>query len=292
VLTIDHAQPLSRMYFDDDWGRAQAGTDGMAFRWATSSGSILYAPLTPSDYQMCGFYAGAREGQRLSLDANGVPFGDLALTTSWTQHCVTLPGLALRGGINSIAFRTGVFSVNNGAMLGDRLIGRTGVTAPADIAVTSAGYLAGKFASLTFSGRQVYETKRGFYLMAIDPQYSNAPTLQMFDTFRDESESARLADFIRGLPPGTIVAGAVCDDASSRLTLNAVDALRTLGASFDLRSRFRASYAFVGVKGAGAGTAIEASDPTFPANVSVGKDVTTPIVSFALGKVQFDQVAK
>ena len=291
-LTIDQSQALSRMYFGDDWGRAQSDGSGRGFRWSTYSGALIYAPLVPIDYQMCGLYAGAREGQKLSLSANNVPFGEIALTTAWTEHCVALPARDLHPGINSVVFDSDLFALDSATFPEDRDIGQTGVVAPKDIAVTSAGFLAGKFASLTFNGRETYATKRGFYLMAIDPRGLDSPSLQMFDTFRDDSESVRLADFVRRLPPGTIVAGAVSDDASVNLTQEAVEALETLGLSLDLRGHFRWSYAFIGVKGASAGAAVQASDPSFPANVHAGKDVTTPDIGFALGNVEFSPTAK
>jgi len=57
------------------------------------------------------------------------------------------------------------------------------------------------------------------------------------------------------------VAGAVRDEASGRLTEAAVRALGTLGVRGDLRGRFREAHAFVGVKGAAPGTALEGQGP-------------------------------
>jgi hypothetical protein len=51
------------------------------------------------------------------------------------------------------------------------------------------------------------------------------------------------------------------DEASGRLTAEAVLALRSLGVAGDLRGHFRESHAFVGVKGAPPGTALEALGP-------------------------------
>jgi hypothetical protein len=57
------------------------------------------------------------------------------------------------------------------------------------------------------------------------------------------------------------VAGAAKDEASGRLTEPAVRALGALGVAGDLRGRFRESHAFVGVKGATPGTALEGLGP-------------------------------
>ena len=63
------------------------------------------------------------------------------------------------------------------------------------------------------------------------------------------------------LPPGSIVAGTVRNEASGRLDRTAIRALGTLGVPGDLRGRFRDSHAFVGVKGAAPGTALEDDGP-------------------------------
>ena len=76
------------------------------------------------------------------------------------------------------------------------------------------------------------------------------------------------------LPPGTLVAGAVGDEGSGRLTAEAVEALRTLGAAGDLRGHFREAHVFIGVKGASVGSAFEALGP-HAIQVTVG-DPTAP----------------
>ena len=58
----------------------------------------------------------------------------------------------------------------------------------------------------------------------------------------------QLAQWVEALPPGSIVAGAVRDEASGRLDRTAIRALGTLGIRGDLRGRFRDSHAFVGVR--------------------------------------------
>lgn len=55
--------------------------------------------------------------------------------------------------------------------------------------------------------------------------------------------------------------GAVSDEVSARLGADGVAALRTLGVETDMRGRFRESHAFVGVKGAAPGAALEGAGP-------------------------------
>ena len=63
------------------------------------------------------------------------------------------------------------------------------------------------------------------------------------------------------LAAGTIVLGAVKDEASMSLRADAVEALATLGVRGDLRGHYRESHAFIGVKGAPPGSALEALGP-------------------------------
>jgi len=78
-----------------------------------------------------------------------------------------------------------------------------------------------------------------------------------------------MAAFIGTLPAGTIVAGAVKDDGASALSAAGYRALGELGCSLDIRGRFRASHAFIGVKGAPPGSALE-DGLSFQGRVAVG----------------------
>jgi hypothetical protein len=83
----------------------------------------------------------------------------------------------------------------------------------------------------------------------------------VFDTCGDPGAAARLAAWVSALPVGTIVLGAVSDEGSTQLGAAAVAALSTLGVETDMRGRFRESHAFVGVKGAAHGAALEGAGP-------------------------------
>ena len=54
----------------------------------------------------------------------------------------------------------------------------------------------------------------------------------------------------QAMAAGTVIAGAVRDEATTNLTGSAVEELRAIGVSTDLRNHFRSSHAFVGVVGA------------------------------------------
>jgi hypothetical protein len=140
---------------------------------------------------------------------------------------------------------------------GDRhAIGTTGIRSPVDLVVTSAGQPHGDLASVRGNAVEHARNSRGYNLVALDPA-GRLLDSAAFDTFFEPDAAGRLAHWIDGLPAGTIVAGAAKDEASGRLDRAALGALRTLGVVGDLRGRFRDSHAFVGVKGAPPGSALE-----------------------------------
>ncbi len=104
----------------------------------------------------------------------------------------------------------------------------------------------------------------------------------MFDTFASAAESARLAQFIDQIPSGKIVAVAVRDEASRFLSDAAVNALRSIGATEDLRDKFRWSHAVIGVKGVAPGSALESASATMPAQQVVGIGALEPNVAAAV----------
>ena len=148
-------------------------------------------------------------------------------------------------------------------------IGRTGKGLPRDLSVRSAGQPYGDLASIELDGVELARNRRGYNLIALDPE-GMPLAAAVFDTFFKPEAAHDLAAWIGGLAPGTIVAGAVKDEASGRLSADAIAALRDLGVSGDLRGRFRESHAFVGVKGALPGTAMEALGPS-AVTVTVGQ---------------------
>ncbi|MGB8646396.1 MAG: interleukin-like EMT inducer domain-containing protein [Anaerolineae bacterium] len=284
-FTIDPAAQVAQMYFGDDWGRPQS-IEGGAMRWATEAQSHLYVPLqSGTDYQMCGMYEGARDGQPVRVLADDTPVGEFRLTTAWSQQCVSIPSAAIHGGLATIVLESApvpLVQTNS-----NRIIGHTGVQSPVDLAVTSAGYLEGKFASIALNGQENYVTRRGYTLIALDPNSGQALDMQTFDTFKSEAESERMVEWIAKLSQGTIVAGAVCDEASQHLTQAAVEALGSLGTTLDLRQQFRSSHAFIGVKGALPGTAAEDWDTRFAVSVSAGKNVARPTITLAVRALHF-----
>ena len=166
-------------------------------------------------------------------------------------------------------------------------IGTTGAVSPGDLRVASAGQPYGESAAIAFNGAELAANRRGYNLVALTPD-GRVQATGVFDTFLDPKAASRLAAFVTGLPDGTLVAGAVRDEASHRLTEDAVIALRTLGVAGDLRGRFRESHAFIGVKGAAPGTAREELGARALALV-LGEP--PPILGFELQSFALERVA-
>ena len=68
-------------------------------------------------------------------------------------------------------------------------------------------------------------TERGYNLVALDSGSGQFLAAASFDTFGDSRAGAGLAAWVRGLPEGALVAGAVRDEASLLLSPEAVSAL-------------------------------------------------------------------
>ncbi len=166
-------------------------------------------------------------------------------------------------------------------------IGATGVVSPGDLRVASAGQPYGESATIAFNGVELAANRRGYNLVALAPD-GQVQATGVFDTFLDPKAASRLAAFVAGLPDGTLVAGAVRDEASHRLTEEAVAALRTLGVASDLRGHFRESHAFIGVKGAAPGSALEELGPR-TLTLTVGRP--PPILGFELRAFALERVA-
>ncbi len=165
-----------------------------------------------------------------------------------------------------------------------RVIGTTGVASPVAITVRSAGKDNGDFGHVFVNGVDFSANRRGYNLVAIRPDDGVILATAHFDTHDPfvTGPSAAMAAWIEALPAGVIVAGAVRDAAALNLGEDAVQALRRLGVVGDIRGHLRRAHAFVGVKGAAAGTAAEVTSDLWPATVAIGEGLTEPEPTLAL----------
>lgn len=150
-------------------------------------------------------------------------------------------------------------------------VGSTGVqlAAGAPVTVRSAGEEAGNFAQIYVGGKDVAANQRGYNLVAVSPAGAVLDSVA-FDTFAADAAATAMAQWLDRWPAGTVILGAVADEASMHLNAEAVRALQHVGVAGDLRGKFRSSHAFVGASGAAPGTAIEQMSLISPAAAYAG----------------------
>jgi hypothetical protein len=172
-------------------------------------------------------------------------------------------------------------------------VGATGTFLPPGHAIVavSAGEEVGDFAHMyltnrVFVGEDVALGERGYNLIAVNPE-GDLLERAAFDTLADPANATALAAWIRTWSDGTVIAGAVNDEASLNLNEEAVNALATLGVATDLRGNFRWSHAFVGVVGAARATAREEAALLQPALAVVGLPIDGPEIYGGIGRVHF-----
>lgn len=276
----------ARLYFDDRWGRVQYLDDSAGYRWATQSESAIWLPLAKRAQTVTFRLRGAHLNQKMILRVNGTVVAEIMLNETWENYLVPISALVLDEGLNEFVFSVDTVAIN-ATRQDNYSIGDTGIVSPVDISATGAGFEAGRFGEIFVAGRNVIENKRGYQLVAINPQSGAVERVGSFDTFADANESVRLAKFVNDLPNGEIVAGVAIDDVSKNLLPSAVDALHQLGVEADLRFEFRAGHAFISIKGAPMGSVLESVEGRLPANVSVGKNVASDHVAFALSWIEW-----
>jgi hypothetical protein len=92
-----------------------------------------------------------------------------------------------------------------------------------------------------------------------------------------------MAERIASLAPGTIVIAGVKTDGGGQLTADGVAALRSVGGQRDNQRTLWLAHALIGVKGAPAGSAVEASGPgRVTASVGRSRSLTFTLETFAL----------
>jgi len=139
--------------------------------------------------------------------------------------------------------------------------------------VDSAGFLVGNYAYLKVEGVDVFYglSGRGVNLAIVDPFTGAVLDNASFDTHGSYDASAELTSYINNLINGQIVLLAVRDAATRRFYEDAQLALQSLGASMGNVTTLghRASYALIGIVGAGVGTRSDFEAFNATAGVSV-----------------------
>ncbi|HIQ05994.1 MAG TPA: hypothetical protein EYH31_09980, partial [Anaerolineae bacterium] len=284
--TIALASDFGHLFLGEGWsepGRVENGRKGV---WAQRRKTRLLIPAAGKyglRLQLQGRAADSE--QQIVPVLNGHKLPPVSLPRAWEEIAFDLPARWVHSGVNDLQlwFQTTSPVVS---MRGLWTIGLTGVWSPVPLLVKSAGLSTGDFAHIYVAGVDVSPNRRGYNLVAVSPDDRRVIGAWNFDTHHDPDASQRMAAVLASLPEGVIVAAAVADEASLRLTREGIQALRTIGAQDSVEGRFRWAHAVLGVKGAPPGTALEEIAELRPALVSVGPAVTAPQVAAVFTQLQ------
>jgi len=280
--TVEPGDPMGRLSYAEGWGVAAHGVN-----WAQRKAVRLLVPLN-GEAQRMAFRAFTPEGGReLRIEVNGRKVQWIGMAAGWMEYEVDLPADLVQPGLNEVWLRFDRLTPASQVRLSPRAIGQTGVESPVNLAVYSAGQEVGNLGHIYVDGRDAAPNERGYNVVVLDPQSGEVVQAAAFDTHLDEGASRALAAFLGGVPEGHLVAVAAADEASRLLGQEAVDALRGIGATGDLRGRFRWGHAIVGVQGAAPGTALEVMDWMRPVTLVVGEGATEPDLAAALTTLTF-----
>jgi len=86
--------------------------------------------------------------------------------------------------------------------------------------VNSAGFKAGNYAKIKINGKNVLKGtgKRGMNVVGLDPQSHNIILKKAYDTYGDAYASDKMLNDLGKLPNGAVVAIAVKDEATKKLS--------------------------------------------------------------------------
>jgi hypothetical protein len=279
-----------RMALAEGWsppvpGNAATGPDATTAApvYAQRQEARLLLPL-PQETTRIQLHIGAlAPDQAVTLIVDGQPVGTQPLPDAPGWLTFDAPADANRPPLSDVRLR---FATIQPVSVLASTLSRAG---PAGLLVRSAGEETGDFGHIYVNGVEMSPNTRGYNLVALDPDTGQLLARAAFDTHADPAAGTALAAWVGGLPAGTLVAGAVRDEASIKLDDSAIAALRSLGVAADLRGRFRWGHAFIGAKGAEPGSAQESVDGVRPAQVSRGLPLSEPQVAAQLFEVKVER---
>ncbi len=286
---INLAEPIAKLYVAEGW--SALATDKVRYAIRQRAALLLNIPAAGGTLTVELF----PPATGAYVTVNGTSLGNLALPDQAGWLTLEIPSGVANAPVDRLEFDftglpTPVTALRKPADARGWPIGKTGTFLPATAALVarSAGNDVGDFAQLFVNGQNVALSagEPAYNLVALDAQ-GKASESVMFDTHAVDQASTNMAHWLTRWPAGTVIAGAVADEASDKLSEATVKALARLGVSGDLRGKQRWSHAFIGVVGAPAGSALEQMSLLQPATVFVGAPVDAAQVSAGVGRVRF-----
>ena len=279
---VQPGDDLGRLSYAEGWGIPAHDVN-----WAQRSASRLLVPLNGTEQEMTFQAYAPRGGQQLGMKINGQVLEPLVMSAGWMDYEVSIPASLVHKGLNEIWLHFETLYSASHVRLSPRSIGATGFESPLNLVVQSAGQEVGDFGHVYVNGQNVSLNQRGYNIAVLHPETGDVEQIAAFDTHLDEGASQALASFLTNIPSGRIVAVVAADDASRLLGQEAQAALQGIGATGDLRDRFRWGHAIIGIRGASPGTALETMDWMRPVALVVGEGATEPRLAAAFATIRF-----
>ncbi|MCX6049495.1 MAG: hypothetical protein NT075_30720 [Chloroflexi bacterium] len=286
---INLAEPFGKLYLAEGW--SAVATAGVRYAIRPHATLLLNLPETGGTLSVECFSPAT--GAHVSI--NGTSLGDWAIPAQPGWLRLTIPPALATAPVDRLEFDfvgtpLPVTELQKSPDARGWPVGKTGAFLPATTALVarSAGNDVGDFGQLFVNGQDVALSggEPAYNLVALDPQGKMIESM-MFDTHASDQASLDMAQWLTRWPTGTVIAGAVADEASEKLGETVINALAHLGVSGDLRGKQRWSQAFIGVVGAPPGSALEQMSLLQPATVFVGAPVDASEVSAGVGRVRF-----
>jgi hypothetical protein len=293
---LDLGSELGRLFLAEGWSlRGVQGEDHDEIRYATRTEADLLLRLPEAGGLLTFHLYGPATLQGLSLNQESLAWNVRDETSHVQVVEVQIPSGRSAGVVERLSFRFDGLIPAAETLAGAAEswpIADTGVSLPGHrpVMAVSAGKDGGDFAAIFVAGKDVAQNQLGYNLIALDQEGRLLESV-VFNTLASAQESVAMAEWLSRWPSGTIIAGAVSDEASYNLQQVAVDALRQVGVETDLRGRFRGSHAFIGAVGTPGGSALESFAPFGPATVVAGPALDAPAISGGIGHIHFQPYA-
>ena len=202
-----------RMVLAEGWSPPGLG----AAVYAQRDEARLLLPLGPQARQLQLDMWALAPKQSVTLIVDGRPVATQPLSTERSLLTFDLPSDPARPPLSDVRLRFAALAPAAQATTSAQAARPTGIPGLSSLVVRSAGQETGDFAHIFADGADLSPNRRGYNLVAWNPGDGRMLGADAFDTHGDPTASARLAAWVRALPPGAVVAGAARDEASMNL---------------------------------------------------------------------------
>jgi hypothetical protein len=277
---IDPTSPLAPLYFGEGWSSPMPGQPSAAQRQQVR----LFLPLTGATQRIVLRLRppnNAAPPQSLTLALKGWLSPPQALGQDWQEVTFDLPAGVAQPGLHELWLRFA--QVTPLASVGPQ----SSTPSSLEVTVLSAGNEVGNFGHIYVDGHDISPNQRGYNVAII--QADGILHTANFDTHFNPAVSTQLARFLAAVPANALIAIAAADEASAKLTDQAVQALHTVGVETDLRGCFRCSHAFIRTPG---GQIFEALDSLRPVVVTTGLGLTEPQLAAEIEWIRVEAVER